>query len=241
MCHDDEHAIPPDAAFQMSQFETDAPKLVEALNEMIIPGCGGGNRGEAYHLSFYAAANHTRLESFERDGTKGFFFMICDEEPFYGANDPNMYGTRPQVAKEVFGDTLEKEVAMLESVKKTAERYHVFIIRPGHTSHGKNHSISGLWRKLLKDAGVNPENVLEVDETDAIISTIAISIATTLGAEKDEIEEILKQQGAAGLVSALSATKDLVPVSTGKGKNVAKSTASKAIKTSDAQMGGRKR
>lgn len=214
MCHDDEYACPPDAVFQMSQFEIGAAQLVESLNEMIIPHLGGGNDGEAYHLSFYAAANHTRLESFERDGSKGVFFMICDEQPFYEAQDPATHGTSVEIAKEVFGDVLEGQVIMRESVRKTAERYHIFIIRPGHTQHGKDRGITRLWQKLLGAAGVNPEHVLEVEETDAIISTMALCIGRLNGADQQDLVDVLKSKGAVGIASAAAATQGLVPVGT---------------------------
>ncbi|MCK9351957.1 MAG: hypothetical protein WCT49_01525 [Candidatus Paceibacterota bacterium] len=240
MMHDDEHAMPPDAVFQMSQFETTAPTLVEALNEMIIPGYGGGNDGEAYHIAFYAAARHTRLESFERDGTKGFFFMICDEQPYYDASDPSLHGTLPSVAKEVFGDTNQKEITMLESVKEVAKRYHIFIIRPGNTNHGADRTITRMWQKLLSDAGENPQNVLEVARNEEIVSTMAMSVARLYGLEEDDIVDVLRSKGAAGVLGATAATKNLVAVS-GTGA-LMPSTSTKAIKTMDDKSSkGRKR
>ncbi len=215
-CHDDEHALPPDAAFQMSQFETAAAELLQALNELVIPQMGGGNSGEAYHLSFYAAANHTRLEAYERDGTKGFFFMICDEQPFYDAGDPATNGTSPAIAKEVFGDMLQHEVTMLDSVRKTFQRYHVFVIRPGHTSNGKNRSITHMWQELLRQAGENPQHVLEVDETEAIVPTMALTVGQILGENRDELIDVLRGKGTIGLESATRATQALVPVSHGR-------------------------
>ena len=52
----DDETVTAKAAFQMSQFEIEADKLVEALNDLIIPQGGGGNMGESYHLFFYALA-----------------------------------------------------------------------------------------------------------------------------------------------------------------------------------------
>ncbi|MEI8339178.1 MAG: hypothetical protein WCF94_00765 [bacterium] len=217
ICHDDEIHLPPDAAFQMSQFETGAKELTESLNQMIIPGLGGGNCGEGYHISFYAAANHTRLEPFERDGTKGYFVMICDEQPYYDAADPAKFGTKPSLAKEIFGDDIQAEVTMLDSVKKVAERYHIFIIRPGHTQNGKNRAITKLWQKLLSDAGVNPEHVLEVEKTADIIPTITLAIGRLNGADDHDMVSVLKASGidAKGAISATSAVVPYAGASTG--------------------------
>lgn len=211
MVHDDEHAMSPDAVFQMSQFEIGPAELTTALNECIIPGNGGGNSGEAYHLAIYAAANHTKLECFEQNGQKGFLFLIGDEEPFYFAGDPSIHGTSQAVAKEVFCDTLEKEVSMLESLKKALERFHVFLLRPGHTSHGKNSEIKRLWQKLFSDAGGNPEHVMDVAETDALISTMAMTIGQLAGIDHGQLVDVLKSKGASGVDSASKATLAIRP------------------------------
>lgn len=237
MCHDDEHVIT-DAKFQMSQFEIGADELISALNEMIIPGCGGGNMGEAYHLPIYAAANHTRLESFERDERKGFFFLIGDEEPYYEAGDPMVRGTSPEIAQEVFGDSIEAEVSMLVSLKKLSERYHVFVIRPGHTQNGKDRAITRLWQGLLEAAGLNPEHVLEIEETDDIIPSIAMAIGRLAGVDADDLVDVLQSRGvnpgkAAAATSALVPAADAVPATTGE--------ASTAVATSDTPASGRSR
>ena len=238
MCHDDERAVPPDAAFQMSQFETEAPKLLEALNELVIPGNGGGNRGEAYHLPIYAAAYHTRLETFERDGSKGFFFLIGDEEPYYGAGDPAKNGTSPALAKELFGDTRESVVTMLEAMKELCKRYHVFVIRPGHTSHGGDMDIARIWKKLLKDAGEDPEHVLLVAETEAIIPTMALTIGSVLGADREEMVNVLRTSGASGVDTALVAVTNVASA----GNSLMKAgTATTAIATGAGAGNGRRR
>lgn len=215
MAHDDETVVK-NAAFQMSQFETGADELVKSLNEMIIPGNGGGNDGEGYHLSCYAAARHTRLECHERDGTKGFMIYICDEQPYYDAADPATHGTTPEIAMSVFGDRLQETVTMLDSMKEVCKRYHVFVIRPGHTSHGKNHKITKMWQELLSNAGENPEHVLEIEETSAIISTIALAIGRLCGADSDEMVDVLKTKNAIGVDAAAAATKAIVPANNGK-------------------------
>ncbi len=208
--HDDETVVP-NAAFQMSQFEIGAPKLVEALNEMVIPMRGGGNDGEAYHLTFYALARHTKLESFERDGTKGFAFVICDEQPYYDAGDPSKHGTSPAIAHSVFGDRIEAEVTMLESVRETCKKFNVFVLRPKHTHHGTDVRITKMWQKLLQDAGENPEHVLEVAETDALVSTMAMAIGRFSGVEHDDLVDVLRAKGAKGVHAASKATAALVP------------------------------
>lgn len=215
MCHDDETVIE-NAAFQMSQFEIEAGKLIESLNEMIIPGQGGGNNSEAYHLALYAAANHTSLESYKKNGEKGFMFLIGDEEPYFGTLDTAKYGTKPEVVKGVFGTSIQDEVPMLESLKKVLEKFHFFVIRPGDTSHGKEKRITKNWQELIKMAGGNPQNVLEVEQTDAIIPTMVMSIGITKGMDVDELVDVLNTKRASGVKVATDATSAIVPVSTAK-------------------------
>lgn len=242
MCHDDEHAVGPDAAFQMSQFETEADKLLTSLNELIIPHNGGGNKGEAYHLSIYAAAYHTRLECFERDPSeKGFFFLIGDEEPYYHAADPATHGTTPEIAKEVFGDTIEATVTMLESLKKLAERYHVYVIRPGHTSHGTDQGIKRIWQDLFRKAGIDAEHVIEIKETEAIVPTISILVGGVLGADHGEMVDVLRAKGTQGIDSAASATLAIVPVGAAGGKSTGKASTALATTASGATATGRAR
>jgi len=211
----DDETVMKNAAFQMSQFEIEAEKLVEALNEMIIPYRGGGNMGESYHLFFYALANHTKLECFDTNDEKGFAFLICDEEPYFDRRDYTKYGTSPDIAESVFGDVLQAEVPMLDAVKQTLERYHVFIIRPLHTNHGSNHDITKQWQDLLMQAGGNPEHVFEVPETDAIITTMVMAVSRLIGVDESEMVELLRAKGAAGIENAASATGSLVPVEAG--------------------------
>jgi hypothetical protein len=207
MCHDDELAIPPDAAFQMSGFEKNEVDLCRIIHEIDLPGAGGGNKGEAYHLPFYAVANHTHFEAKE----KGFLFIVGDEEPYYNAGDPAKLGTSPEIAKEIFGDVLDHEVPMLESVKKVAEKYHIFVIRPAHTSFGQTQKITKAWQKLLGLAGENPDNVLEVADTIAINPVIAFVICLTRGGDLAKLETILKGQGVKHFCSTRAAVANLMP------------------------------
>lgn len=210
---DDEHSVK-NACFQMSQFEISSDKVLESLNELIIPMQGGANRSESYHLFFYALANHTKLESFDEYGEKAFAFLICDESPFFNMNYKKE-GTRINIAESVFGDIIQSEVSMLDSIKKTAERYEIFIIRPKHTSNGSDKSITKEWQDIMTEAGVSPQHVLEVDDEHSIISTITLCISNLSGLDTDAIVDVLKARGASGVDAAASAVKDLATVSVG--------------------------
>jgi hypothetical protein len=207
---DDEIAVPPDACLQISQFETGSKELLDAINNIIIPSNGGGNRGESYHLAFYAMARHTYSQLWSEDQQKGIVFLICDEEPVIGDRDPSRFGTTPEIAKECFGDTLESEVPLLTSLKEVVERNHVFIIRPDRSSQPQ---ITKKWQKLLKDAGENPENVIDGIKTTAeVITYMVLMIGQKLGHDVDDLADVLRTKGASIDAVTLSAVKAIVPV-----------------------------
>jgi len=217
---DDEHALPPTGVFQMSQFEIGHEELANSLNELVIPKHGGGNSGEAYHIFFYAIANHTKLECFEENGQKGFAFIIGDEPPYYDCKSPMKHGMLPSVAKACFGDSIQEEIPMVESIRKAAEMYHIFCIRPHDTSWGKDPKVSQQWREMFTAAGVNPQHVLEVESWNSIIPTMALSIGQRSGHEASELIEVLKSKGVEGVDAASTATKDIAAY-TGVGGSLA--------------------
>ena len=126
--------------------------------------------------------------------------------------DFNVHGTSVSIAKEVFGDVIEKEASMVESMTRLLETHHVLIIRPQHTQNGRAKSITKRWQDLLKAAGGNPEHVLEVEATNAIIATIALYIGQFIAAmDQADLVDVLRGNGADGVEAAARATSSIVP------------------------------
>ena len=84
-----------------------------------------------------------------------------------------------------------------------------------------------MWRDLLSTAGENPQNVLDIPETEAIIPTMALSIGRISGVEVEELADVLKTQGSEGVETALAAV-SAVPKPK---KHKAKAKASSPIET----------
>lgn len=175
---------------------------------MIIPSRGGHNMTESYDLAFYAAARHTRLECFDKNGEKGFFFLIGDEYPTDEYLSPSTYSIAPQKVADVFGDSIQAPVSMLDIVKEVHAKYHVFVIRPGDTAAGGRKDISTAWADLLGEAGGNPQHVLEVPTMKDIIPAILLSVARIFGSET-EIINVLTTRGddVAGAIAATAGVK----------------------------------
>lgn len=241
MAFDDEEVVP-QAAFQMGQFEIDSKALLTSLNEFIFPGQGGGNSGESYHLPIYAAAYHTKLESYEKNGEKGVFVLIGDEPPMlHTSDDWHKKGTSKELLKELFNVDSQGDIPLVESLRKLHETYHVLIIRPGETSHGQNKRITAQWQKLMTDAGGNPQHVIEVEKTMSIISAITLFIGQAVaGLEHDDLVDVLNAKGAVGVADAARAT-SAITAYTGGGKIVAAGKASSELVPADEESGGRPR
>jgi hypothetical protein len=240
MAFDDETTTP-QAAFQMGQFEIEPKVLLASLNEFVFPGKGGANNGESYHLPIYATANHTRLESFEREGEKGVFVLIGDEPPLLNAADDwHKNGTSPELLKNLFNVSAQKDIPMVDSLRKLLETYHVLIIRPGQTSNGRDKEITTMWQKLMTDAGGNPQHVIEVEKTASITAAITLFIGKSVaGLDHGDLVDVLSAKGAVGVADAARATSAIV--SYGAGKLVGAGKASGELVPADEESGGRAR
>ena len=75
----------------------------------------------------------------------------------------------------VIGDGLQQDIPTAAIVKELRERYHVFYILPQGASYGGDATILGFWRKLLG------QNVLELEDPEAVCETIALAIGMTEG------------------------------------------------------------
>ena len=60
-------------------------------------------------------------------------------------------------------------------VRELQQRYHVFYILPKTASYGGDRTILGFWRKLLG------QNVLELEDPEAVCETIALAIGMMEG------------------------------------------------------------
>ena len=94
--------------------------------------------------------------------------FIIGDEMAYPAVD------RQEVQK-VIGDRLQQDIPTQAIVRELQERYHAFYILPQGASYGGNRGILGFWRKLLG------QNVLELEDPEAVCEAIALTIGMTEG------------------------------------------------------------
>jgi hypothetical protein len=185
---------------QVGQFESDN-RMDDNLENMFLEGGGGGQKTESYELAMYFIARHTDLDSWNRAGRKGYLFMIGDEMAYPAI--------KAREVKGVIGDDLKEDIPLEVMVRELQKRYHVFYLLPKSASYGGDHEILDFWRRLLG------QNVLQLDETEAVCETIALAIGMTEGSvDLWQGTEDLKEYGvAASTLSTVSVALAALPAS----------------------------
>jgi hypothetical protein len=151
---------------QVGQFESDN-RMDEHLENIFLEGGGGGQRTESYELAMYFVARHTEIDCWDKRGHKGYLFIIGDEMAYSFVD----WGQ----VKKYIGDGLQQDIPTAEIVKELQKRYHVFYILPQAATYGGDSKILGFWRKLLG------QNVLELEASEAVCETIALTIGMMEG------------------------------------------------------------
>ncbi len=151
---------------QVGQFESDN-RMDENLENIFIEGGGGGQQTESYELGLYFIARHTAIDCWEKHGRKGYLFLIGDEMAYPKVN-------REEVRK-LIEDGLEVDIPVADMVKELRQRYHVFYLLPKAASYGGDAKILKFWRNLLG------QNVLELEDSEAVCETIALAIGMMEG------------------------------------------------------------
>lgn len=122
---------------QVGQFESTAELMDQWLTWCWIMG-GGAGPYESYDLAFYFAAHHTKLDSLEKRGKKGYLFMTGDE-PCYDKLDAKW-------VKQFVGDDIGKDRPLNQVIQECSDMYHSFFLVP---DPGRGKEVSPFWKKFL--------------------------------------------------------------------------------------------
>lgn len=190
---------------QVSQFESDI-RIAEQLNDVYFERGGGGNDGESYTLPWYFASRHTKIDSFDKRGKKGFLFTIGDE--------PYLNKISKEAIKKFVGDDIQADLTadeLLTEVSRQYEVYHLMIEEGSGMKYHWHDEVIKKWTNLLgqrailvSDCTKIPEiivSILEVaagkdakevvdswDGTTSVAVSKAISGLTTLDDSKELVE-----------------------------------------------------
>ncbi|WP_230883526.1 hypothetical protein [Planomonospora sp. ID82291] len=149
------------APLQVAQFESDN-RMDEHLGKVLLEGGGGGQMTESYELAMYFMARHTSIDCYEKRGRRGYLFIIGDELPYPAVKRREVAG--------VIGDRLRRDIPTEDVVAELTRMYDVYFILPAGASHARNGHVLTAWRRLLG------QNVLELDDLDAVCETIALTV-----------------------------------------------------------------
>lgn len=155
------------APLQIGQFESDN-RMDDDLGKILLEGGGGGQMTESYELAMYFMARHTSIDCLERRGKRGYLFMIGDELAY-----PKV--KRAEVA-EVIGADPGRDVPVAEILGELRRKYDVYFIIPEGGYHSGDARLRDFWRGLLG------QNVLYLDDLDAVCETIALTVGLGEGA-----------------------------------------------------------
>lgn len=155
------------APLQVTQFEADI-RIAKQLTELWFEQGGGGNKTESYTLPWYFAANHTKIDCFEKRKEKGFLFTIGDEMP------PSRL-TAEQI-EQVTGDEIEYDSfstgELLREVSKKYEVFH-FIIAQGSNCRAMGlDNVKEKWNQFLGERAIVLEDCNKIAEI--IVSTLQL-------------------------------------------------------------------
>ena len=146
---------------QVGQFESDN-RMDDHLGNLVLEGGGGGQMTESYELALYFMARHTSIDCFEKRGRRGYLFLIGDELAY-----PTVKGRE---VRHVIGDRLGEDISVEAMVAEAQRAWDVYYVLPEGASYAGDRRVLDFWRGLLG------QNVLQLDDLDAVCETIALAV-----------------------------------------------------------------
>lgn len=183
---------------QAGQFESDN-RMEDDLEKIVLEGGGGGQKKESYELAMYFMARHTDLDSVTQRGRRGYLFLIGDEMPYPRVN--------PKEVKKFIGDKLSEPISTEAIIAELQRTFDVYYLMPTAAGWGGDAEILARWRALLG------QNVIELDDLDAVCETIALTVG--LGEDRIDLDEGLADLVALGSDAGATVGRALAPLQRG--------------------------
>jgi hypothetical protein len=183
---------------QVGQFESDN-RMDDDLARIVLEGGGGGQKTESYELAMYFLARHTALDSIAKRGRRGYLFLIGDEMPYPRVN--------PREVRKFIGDDLREPIGTEAMIAELRRSFDVYYLMPSAAGWGGDTEILTRWRELLG------QNVLVLDDLDAVCETIAVTVG--LGEDTIDLDEGLADLVQVGSAHGETVGKALAPLQRG--------------------------
>lgn len=189
------------APCQVGQFESGL-EMEEWLNNLFLEGNGGGNGGETATLLLWWLGTHSRLDSLDKRGKKGYLFLTGDEIALTVSRENVEHYT---------GEKVEAPLTPEEAVRAALTHYEVFFFLVNNGS-AKGQGSYNFWTKLL-----GQDNVMVLEDLDHIAEIISGMLAVreaTVGL--GDLTQMMSDEGVSSTAIEL-VSKTLATVSSGPG------------------------
>ncbi|MFI6574734.1 hypothetical protein ACIBFB_02945 [Nocardiopsis sp. NPDC050513] len=191
------------APLQVGQFES-GNELEDDLGNILLEGGGGGQATESYELAMYFMARHTAMDCLDKRGRRGYLFIIGDEMA-YGA-------VKAREVREVIGDDVGENIPFPAILAELRRKFEVFYLMPTGSHYFNDDRVRGFWDGHLG------QNVIYLDDLDAVSETIAVTVG--LGEEAIDLQEGLDDLAEAGSDAGDVVGRALRPLSEARGSVV---------------------
>jgi len=176
---------------EVGQFESGNAGLDEWLTSLCLEGGGGGTSQESYLLAWLFAARHTSIDCFEKRKQKGFLFTIGDEKSWDSLDSLDL--------KKIMGYEQGDNITAKQLLEEARRMYHVYHIHMNCTRYKNSSEVLGYWENLI-----GKQNLIILDEQDAVAETIAAIVDVTHGAELKNITKDFSPRVAGAVEKALA-------------------------------------
>ncbi|GAA4491816.1 hypothetical protein GCM10023191_026330 [Actinoallomurus oryzae] len=188
------------APLQVGQFESDN-RMEDDLGKILLEGGGGGQMTESYELAMYFMARHTAMDCLEKRGRRGYLFLIGDELAY-----PKV---KAREIGRVIGGEPGEDVPLASIIAELKRKFEVYFIIPEGASHSRDGRLLDFWRGHLG------QNVIRLDDLDAVCETIALTVG--LAEDAVDLDEGLDHLREFGSSAGDSVSRALAPLSAGRG------------------------
>ena len=183
------------APLQVGQFESDN-RMDDDLGRILLEGGGGGQMMESYELAMYFMARHTAMDCLDKRGRRGYLFMIGDELAY-----PKV---KAREISKIIGDETREDVSLAAIVAELKRRFDVYFIIPEGAYYSADARLSDFWRTHLG------QNVIHLDDLDAVCETIALTVG--LAEDAIDLDEGLDHLREFGSDAGTSVSRALAPL-----------------------------
>jgi hypothetical protein len=189
------------APLQVSQFESDN-RMDEHLGKIYLEGNGGGQKTESYELFLYWLARHVSTDAWDKRRRRGYLFLIGDEMAY-----PRVKAAE---VRKIIGDELAGDITLEAIVREVQQRWDVYFIIPSGAAHSGDTEVLEFWRALFG------QNVIVLDDLDAVAETIALTIG--LAEDATGLDDGLRDLASVGSTAGGTVGKALASLGSGHGQ-----------------------